>query len=78
MLNFFFQLVLIGKYLDSIVTMFVDFIMQGRILPSKILVWLSNTYEIMFNNLRNSPRSEDCEWEYLGNSFVSLQVVFTW
>lgn len=59
----FFHLVLIGKYLDSIVTMFVDFMMQSWSLPSRILVWLSDACEIMFNNLRNSPRSEDHEWE---------------
>lgn len=63
MCGFFFKLVVVGKYLNSTVTVFVDFMMRGWSLPSRILVWLSDTCEIKFNNLRNSPRSEYREWE---------------
>lgn len=58
-------------------TMIVDFMMECWSLPSRILVWLTDTYEIMFNNLRNSPSSKDREWEYLGNRFLSWRLVLT-
>lgn len=52
------QLILGVKYLDSIAVVFVDFLMEGWSLPSRILVWLSDTYETLFNQW-NSLRGED-------------------